>query len=264
MIDEKPFRHSDRPAVRMRPLKALYHFRKLIADKEDTEQVFHIMDALGSREFERHADVFWRSAQGEATMKEKVSLVERLDDHITLRQLPNDSLGHAYCDFMEREGLSAQGLVDEYDRFADPSNRFDDLIERYSDRMRDMHDLFHVLTGYGRDALGEQCVLAFSHSQDPNFGELFIAYAGGYVVKKDLPSEVPVYRAIREAQVQGRLAKHIGRQDIMAFLALPLVEARAKLNIKAPFTYLRCHELMDRHDVNPYSLLSSETGLRTY
>ena len=41
-----PFHHPSRPASEFRPLKAWHHFRKLIADKEDTEQVFHIIAAL--------------------------------------------------------------------------------------------------------------------------------------------------------------------------------------------------------------------------
>src|SRR3546814_7662377 len=39
-----PLSHPDRTDAGFRPLKALHHFRRLIADKEDTEQVFHIID----------------------------------------------------------------------------------------------------------------------------------------------------------------------------------------------------------------------------
>src|SRR3546814_8645278 len=76
---------------------------------------------------------------------------------------------------MEREGLTAQGLVDESLKFRHGKPRHDDKMELYGDRLRDTHDLFHILTGYGRDALGEQCVLAFSYSQTPSWGTLFIA-----------------------------------------------------------------------------------------
>ena len=75
---------------------------------------------------------------------------------------PPGHLAHAYCDFMEREGLTAQGLVDEFDRFAKHHEQFRDQFRWYLDRMRDVHDMLHVLTGYGRDALGEACVLAFT------------------------------------------------------------------------------------------------------
>ena len=48
-----PLIHPDRTDTGFRPLKALHHFRKLIADKEDTEQVFHILDALRDNRFKR-------------------------------------------------------------------------------------------------------------------------------------------------------------------------------------------------------------------
>src|SRR3546814_1330225 len=77
---------------------------------------------------------------------------------------------------MRREGLSAAGLVAESDKMG--RQQFDDQVQWYSNRLRDTHDLFHILTGYGRDALGEQCVLGFTYGQTGNYGNAFIAYAG--------------------------------------------------------------------------------------
>ena len=65
-----------------------------------------------------------------------------------------------YIAFMKREGLSAAGLVAESHKWAPPENLPRDLTQWYFDRLRDTHDLFHVLTGYGRDALGEASLLA--------------------------------------------------------------------------------------------------------
>ena len=56
----------------------------------------------------------------------KPSLIALLDDHEALRTLPAGSLAHAYCDFMESEGLTAKGLVDEFDTFRDKRPRIDD------------------------------------------------------------------------------------------------------------------------------------------
>ena len=38
-----------------------------------------------------------------------------LDDHAALRRLPKGSLGQDYCDFMERDGLTAASLVAEFE-----------------------------------------------------------------------------------------------------------------------------------------------------
>ena len=56
-----PFHHPDRPSSEFRPLKAWRHFKALIADKEDTEQVFHIIAALRGRKFRDIAQRFWNS-----------------------------------------------------------------------------------------------------------------------------------------------------------------------------------------------------------
>lgn len=254
-----PFSHPDRIQSSFRPMKALHHFRKLVADKEDTEQVFHIIRALSGKTFVNRAREFWSSEMGAKLLAEPQNLVEILDDHATLRKLPMGTVGQAYCDFMEREGLTAQGLVDEYEKFAEKGERFDDLLELYANRQRDTHDLYHVLTGYGRDALGEQCVLAFTYSQNPNPGILFIAYAGGREIKKGL-KQLPIYSAIREAQRNGKIAQKIAHQDIRALLAEPLAAARKRLGIGEPALYNRAHDLMRAGGIDPYDLMGQKAA----
>ena len=65
-MTELAFSHPDRPATEFRPFKAWQHFRKLIANKEDTEQVFHIMAALRGRKYQgiarRFSSVYSRLA----------------------------------------------------------------------------------------------------------------------------------------------------------------------------------------------------------
>jgi ubiquinone biosynthesis protein COQ4 len=157
-----PIYDERRPVLRLRPAKAWRHFQNLMKDKENTEEVFHIFESLPWRNLRPSAERFLRSARGQALRAKEPNLPLILDDHESLRQMPAGSLAHAYCDFMEREGLTAQGLVDEFDRFAKHHVQFQDQFRWYLNRMRDVHDMLHVLTGYGRDALGEACVLAFT------------------------------------------------------------------------------------------------------
>ena len=70
------------------------------------------------------------------------------------RSCPLERSAAPMSTFMEREGLSAAGLEAEYAKFTDAGVRYEDGIDRYGDRLRDTHDMLHVLTGYGRDALG--------------------------------------------------------------------------------------------------------------
>jgi ubiquinone biosynthesis protein COQ4 len=248
--------HPDREKLGLRPVKALRHFRNLIADKEDTEQVFHIIESLNGKALLHGLERFSKTPQGKARIQERRFLPPMLDDHATLRKLPKDSLGRAYIEFMETEGLSAAGLVEEFDKFSEKTPRYGDLIEWYGCRLRDTHDLLHVLTGYGRDALGEVCVLGFSDGQMPGLGIKFIAYMGGREIRKVAPKGSPVLRAVREGQKLGKQAAQITQEDIPALLKEPISEVRKRLNIGEPHLYHKVHTLFRENGQDPATVMA--------
>ena len=252
---DMPLHNNDYAPPKIRPIKAFRHFRNLIADKEDTAEVFHIIEALAGKAFVRNAKRFVESPHARELMERNVDIPAMLDNHDKLRELPADSLGQAYVRFMEKEGLTAAGLVAESARHAPDQKKRNDITEWFGNRMRDTHDLLHVLTGYGRDALGEQCVLAFTYSQSPNLGILFIAYAGALEMKKQSPSDAPVFRAVREGQRLGKAAKRLAYYDIEKILAMPIEEARAFLNIEKPQYYHQAHQAYEAQGIDPYNLL---------
>jgi ubiquinone biosynthesis protein COQ4 len=97
--------------------------------------------------------VEWRRAW----LAERPSLLATLSDRARLRALPPGSFGRAYADFMDAARLDARGLV-EAERRSDAAARVEVLDpdrEWLAGRLRDVHDLWHVLTGYGRDEAGE-------------------------------------------------------------------------------------------------------------
>ena len=251
------FADPRREKARFRPLKAWRHFRVLVKDKEATKEVAMIFESLPWTGVRAAAESFLSSERGKAIRASEPSLVAILDDHAALRRLPKGTLAHAYCDFMEREGLSAQGLVDELNTYR-ADRVFDDELEWYFNRMRDTHDMLHVLTGYGRDALGEQCVLAFTYSQQPSLAHLFLGYAGALEIKKRVKSSAPVLRAVREAQNLGKACPRIAEMPIREMLATPLEELRAQLNITRPVHYWQVHEDWGKLGVDPYDLLGKE------
>ncbi len=256
-MTEAVFSHPDRVPPRFRPFKALRHFRNLIADKEKTEEVFLIFESLPRKSFVTDARNFVESAKGKALMASEPNLPAILDDHDTLLRLPANSVGRAYVNFMQREGLSAAGLVAESEKYEGLHKPYNDLIGWYGNRMRDTHDLLHILTGYGRDALGEQCVLGFTYSQNGNWGSLLIAYAGGYELRRRVRSGAPVMSAVREGQRLGRLSKRIIDEDIRALLAEPLDTARARLGLGEPVLYKKAHEVYRAQGINPYDFLTA-------
>ncbi|MEZ5998869.1 MAG: Coq4 family protein [Hyphomonas sp.] len=213
--------------------------QKLLADKEDTEQVFHIIEALNGRSLLNNLEAFAATGAGRAQLARKAYLPPLLDDHSWIRDLPEGTVGRAYVDFMEREGLTAQGLVDESEKFRSAAKDYDDDLLWFGNRLRDTHDLYHVLSGYGRDALGEACLLAFSYSQNPGRGVIFIAFMAARQISKSLPKEARVMDCLWEGRRNGRAASQIIQEDILQLLREPLEDARRRLGIRTPEGYLR-------------------------
>ena len=240
-----PLVAPDRVVSGFRPLKVLHHYGKLVEDKEDTEQVFHIIEATKGKKSHKQAWDFIKSTEGQRLMREQTVIPPMLDDHARWADLPENSVGKHYIRFMEREGLSAQGLVDESHKWAPPEQRPHDQTEWYFDRLRDTHDLFHVLTGYGRDALGESSLLGFSYAQNHNNGVFFIAYAGAYQIKKVTGTKAPLFSSIREGQRLGKAAAKLAHLDVEALMREDIDAARARLGVGEPVIYRECLATLD-------------------
>ncbi|MGB3752632.1 MAG: Coq4 family protein [Parerythrobacter sp.] len=239
-LSQLPMIHPDRELTGFRPIKALKHFGKLVADKEDTSQVFHITEALKGGAYIREAERFIRSEAGQALLEKNEDLAAALDDHDRWTDCAPNSLAQHYIRFMRREGLSAAGLVAESHRFKPLSERHEDLHEWYAARTRDTHDLFHILSGYGRDALGELCLLGFSYQQIYSNGMLFIAYMGTRQLRKEVGHDVPVFAALREGRRNGRAAAKIVQTDLLSMLHEDIDVVRDRLHIAPPTIYRNC------------------------
>src|SRR5262245_9229905 len=86
--------------------------QRLLADKEDTRQVFEIMRALNGSSAAKGYHRLLASPQGGRIAYERKEFAERLMDDAWLDSLPQGSVGAAYREFMRSEQLSADGLAD--------------------------------------------------------------------------------------------------------------------------------------------------------
>jgi len=251
MTSHKPFIDPNRPKPKRRPLKAWRHMQKLIADKEDTAQVFHIIEALNGDASRKDLDRFVRSPNGRDLLDRRTFLPDLLDQHSPLKALPKGTVGRTYVDFMEREGLTAHGLVEESLEQRETHETYDDDLLWYVNRLRDTHDMYHILTGYGRDALGEDALLGYTHSQHGGLGIRFIAYMGNREIAKVAPREARVKEVLAEARRNGKAATRIVEQDIEKLLDQPLNEVRERLNIKEPVLYKRALRVFESYNQDP-------------
>ena len=261
-MDDISFRKDGFQFQRLQPIKACQHFKKLVADKEQTEHVFHIIKALEGNSQRRQYKRFMASDLGRQRLAQNRYLPPLLDDHQTLRHYEKGSLADHYVNFMEREGLTAQGLVDEFDRFDDQiMRRYSETVRWYFHRRRDTHDMLHVLTGYGRDVLGEACLLAFSYALYRGLGIAFIAIGAGLELRKSVPKDVKVMRAIYEGYRLGKAAQDIIRYDIVELLQQPIGEVRMTLNFAVPHKYNQALTQMRDHGLDPYQLIAPQAPM---
>lgn len=220
---------------RLQPLTAIRAFRKLVADKEDTRQVFEIMRALSGRSIGRGYNRMLKTMEGGRQAFLRYELAERLDDPAWLGQFGPGTVGAAYRAFREARGFTAEGLAEEARKVVPLADAPHPVIW-YSRRIRDVHDVWHVLTGYETDALGEACVVAFSYAQTRNLGFAAIGWGAAREIQREARS-VPARRAVWQAYRNGRAARWLPGLDYEALFAEPLETARARLGIRPASVY---------------------------
>jgi ubiquinone biosynthesis protein COQ4 len=210
--------------------------RRLIADKEDTAQVFEIMRSLSGQAIPKGYRRLLGSPDGGRIAYERDEFADRLSDKVWLASFGPGTVGAAYRDFIAPRGLTAEGLAEESRKVADADVDAAHPLAWYARRMRDVHDVWHVLTGYGTDALGEVCVVAFSYAQTRSLGFAVIAMAGASQFAKQKNGQ-PYGQAARQAWRNGRAAAWLPEVDYPALFALPLEEARRRLKIRPATVY---------------------------
>src|SRR5205807_5134618 len=85
--------------TRRHPIAAYRAVRKLMRNREDTRQVFLLIDALRGKSTLRQFARFRETEIGRAALADRRRLFDRLEDQPTLAALPAGTLGRAYHDF---------------------------------------------------------------------------------------------------------------------------------------------------------------------
>lgn len=134
----------------------------------------------------------------------------------TLRQLPSDTLGGALVHFLDRHQLT---------------------LFTTGPRRKQLHDVIHVLTGYGTDGINELEVQAFLLGIKLNPFNLLIG-TGLLRVTHSQGTRFPLWNAdVRQrlwiAYQRGRASNlDIDRWDPQEYWALPLSQVRQMLSIQ--------------------------------
>lgn len=212
--------------------RALRALRNLLDDPDSTQHAFEVAYALDGDMAGRRLERFLAHPEGRRLYAERPSLLAALADRAALRALPEGSFGRAYLDYMERNGFEPAKLS-ALRRRTDPVKERDEGGEWFAERADLMHDLWHVLTGYGTDAAGEAALLPFSLAQYGGRSNLLLTLGAGLESWRRLRDRHwPVY--LFRAWRRGRRAAPLDVLRYEELLPRPLDEVRALAGIDPP------------------------------
>jgi ubiquinone biosynthesis protein COQ4 len=232
---EVEFRKGE--TMRLQPIRALKAVSRLMADKEDTAAVFDLMRALSGNSISKGYARLMKTPRGGRIAYERDELNDRLMDRAWLESFAPGTVGAAYLAHMDERGFTADGLKEISEQTRDSQVEAAHPLTWYGRRLRDVHDIWHVLSGYRTDALGEACLVAFSYEQTRSLGFRVIAMAAGNKFGQTKNGQ-PYRAAIRQAFANGKACAWLPEVDYPELFAEDLEAARARLGIKPPTVYL--------------------------
>ena len=195
--------------------------RKILSDPEDTRQVFTLFLTLNAEQIPKFRARFLAEPNGPALMAERPAIDSRSVDFDALGRLPADTLGGAFARHLTANGLSP-------DIFKAPPG-VPAEIAYLGQRMRQSHDIWHVLTGYTTAVDDELALLAFSHGQSKMPGPAVLASVGAI---RFFPRYPGVFRKVLDGYRRGRDARSLLTVRWEELWQTPLAEVRARYGIR--------------------------------
>lgn len=195
----------------------------LALNPNDTQQVFYLAQAVDQNTPPRLLAGLTSHAEGRTLLRERPAIDSQHVDYAALESLAPDTLGGAYA-----RALRAQGL--DPDIFQTPPG----LAEEYAyvaQRIRQTHDIWHVLTGLNTDIPGEVALQAFSYAQlRQNFSGLIVVI-GLLVFGLRYPQ---LWSLVRRARRAGETASYLLAVRWEDHWHTPLRELRERYAIPDP------------------------------
>jgi ubiquinone biosynthesis protein COQ4 len=211
---------------------------RLLANGDDTHQVFRIMRALNGDVTQRNYRRLLTLPQGGTLAFRHLELAGLLADRDWIESFAEGTVGAAYRSFLDNTGYSADGLVEL--SMAEGAYLGVEVEHPYAwmgRRERDIHDIWHVLTGYkASEHLGEACLVAFSYAQTGGLGWGFIGMGAAFKSLR-VTRETAFLKAVIEGYRHGKRAAWLHGEDYEALMAEPIDAARRRLGIEEPVKY---------------------------
>ncbi|MEW6776307.1 MAG: Coq4 family protein [Bdellovibrionota bacterium] len=223
---------ADSPRIKRDWGRAAKAFGAVLADTSRSDKVAELAVALEGDTMEKYFLRFRAHPEGQKLLREKPSLFDALKDKDKMLSLPRNTLGHAYGKYMQQERLDAAFFSDITDNFVDEKGIYDEDRRYFRRRMRDSHDVWHALTGYGADQLGEAAVLAFTIGQNFIPGAAVLAGFAFLFAPIAFPNDRLGWQPyLIQAYQRGRNAKWLPVARIEELLEKPVSEVQRMFNV---------------------------------
>jgi len=197
-------------------------------------QVYDILALWLGRGDRRMLSRMRESAKGRRLLDERQDVLAPLTDREALRCMTEGSLGLTLLRFLEEREIHPEELARKVrearvdsDGFA-PGASAD--VAYLHDRFRDLHDLWHVATGYDNDWAGEYGVVAFSAQQVGYRSQTIATFVSSLLAA--ISGRPDVLGTWFEARRRAKRAPFLLAEDWPALLSQPLSEVRRRLDLE--------------------------------
>jgi ubiquinone biosynthesis protein COQ4 len=226
------------PRNRIRVFDALHALRVLArSGGTDYRQAAAFMSATEGRSGQRAFARFQASASGADLLRRRPSLRALLGgDRCAIAALPPGILGRAYHEFMSAHDFSTEAMAELGQAGGERPMAAEE--KWFAERMNTLHDVRHVVAGYGQEPLGELCLLAFRYAQSRHPGMAFFALTWGLRTARVRHHE-PIVSAVLEGYRRGRTAVWLDDLDWEQMMRQPLAAVRTRLRLTSPAAYDR-------------------------
>jgi ubiquinone biosynthesis protein COQ4 len=173
--------------------RALRALAAVVADPEQTEKVLEFSSLVNAGTMADRLDNFFADPNGKKLYDEHRTIDSHTVDLDQLAALPAGTLGHAYAHFLRSRGFTPEVFDTPPEEIKDPRAQY--VIQR----VRQTHDLWHVVTGCNTDPQGEIALQAFTFAQTRAPSTAILAVVGtlrGFRHERAMPRDVlEAYRA---------------------------------------------------------------------
>jgi ubiquinone biosynthesis protein COQ4 len=188
-----------KPTILLRAKTAVGAGLALLRDPGRLDQALVLTQAVNAGMAANSVVRIEATGEGKRLLEERPRIDRAHVDFEALRRLPDGTLGREYVRFLDDNGIGPEPFETLPD-IGDPRAAWLVL------RMRQTHDLWHVLTGYRPDVEGEVLLQAFTYAQVRAPSALLIVVFGSLRL---LSRGLGYLRALRHAFARGRATRFL-------------------------------------------------------